>query len=223
MTPATEVPYSGNAVFLRDRARRQRNAGLIGAIERNHLLFRDQAKRLVLPDRGAALVVGEYRFDLGAAEAGQTGVLRQRQITEFRVRVVDDVDRSLDRRLGVHAGTGGVAAQGKDRADLDGLVLGRSRSRQRNRKRGGAKQPEEMLEFHVKAPNVATQCQALNLRMSKDITPQLPVIIGTLSIACPVGRGKLRPAHRFRSDRRSDRIDRDARTQFQIRLRIPAA
>jgi hypothetical protein len=35
-----------------------------------------------------------------------------------------------------------------------------------------------------------------NLRMSKDITPQLPVIIGTLSIACPVGRGKLRPLPR---------------------------
>src|SRR6266481_30589 len=28
--------------------------------------------------------------------------------------------------------------------------------------------------------------------MSKDITPQLPVTIGTLSIACPVHRGKLR-------------------------------
>src|SRR6266567_2827231 len=145
MTPATEVPYS---VFLRDSARRQRNAGLIGAIERNDLFLRDQAQRLVLADRGAALVVGEYRFDLGAAKPGQTGVLRQRQITEFRVGVVDDVDRSLDRRLGVHAGAGGVAAQGKDRADLDGLVLGRCRTRQRNRNRGSAEQPEDMLKFH---------------------------------------------------------------------------
>jgi hypothetical protein len=32
--------------------------------------------------------------------------------------------------------------------------------------------------------------------MSKDMTLQLPVIIGTLSMARRVGTGKLRPAHR---------------------------
>ena len=39
--------------------------------------------------------------------------------------VVDDVDGDLDRGLGVHAGARRVAAQGKDRADLDGLLGGR--------------------------------------------------------------------------------------------------
>src|SRR5258706_14920595 len=34
-----------------------------------------------------------------------------------------------------------------------------------------------MLEFHVIAPNVPTRCQALNLRMSKDITRNLPVLL----------------------------------------------
>ena len=105
----------GNAVFLGDRARRQRDAGLIGAGERDHLLFGDQPQRLVLPGRRAALVVGEHHLDLGAAEAGKPGVLRQREIAELGMRVVDDVHRDFDRGLGVDAGAGGVAAQRKDR------------------------------------------------------------------------------------------------------------
>ena len=132
----------GNAVFFGDRARGQRDAGLIGAGERDHLLFGDQPQRLVLSGRGAALVVGEHHLDLGAAEAGEAGVLGQREIAEFGMGVVDDVDRGFDRGLGVDAGAGGVAAQRKDRADLDGLVLRRRAARQRNRNRGGTKQPE---------------------------------------------------------------------------------
>ena len=113
----------GNAVFLGDRARRQRDAGLVGAGERDHLLFGDQAQRLVLPGRGAALVVGENHLDLGAAEAGEAGVLRQREIAELGMGVVDDIHRDFDRGLGMDAGAGGIAAQRKHRADLDGLVL----------------------------------------------------------------------------------------------------
>ena len=138
----------GNAVFLGDRARRQRDAGLIGAGERNHFFLGDQAKRLVLPGRGAALVVGEHHLDLGAAEALEAGILRHRQVAERGIAVVDDLDRGFDRRLGVHAGAGRVAAQGKDRADLDGLVLGRGRTRHHCRHRDGGKQPDDMLQSH---------------------------------------------------------------------------
>src|SRR6266478_5305356 len=101
--------------------------------------------------------------------------------------VVDDVDRGLDRRLAVDAGAGGVAAQRIDRADLDGFVLGQCYTRQRNRNRGGAKQPEDMPKFHGDVSERSHAMPALNLRMSKNLTPQLPVIIGTLSIACRVG------------------------------------
>jgi hypothetical protein len=115
----------GNAVFFGDRTRRQRDAGLIGAGERNHFFFRDQAKRLVLPGSGAALVVGKHHLDLGAAKTLEACVLRHRQVAERGIAAVDDLDRGFDGRLGVHAGAGRVAAQGKDRADLDRLVLGR--------------------------------------------------------------------------------------------------
>ena len=100
----------GNAVFLGDRARGQRDAGLIGAGERDHFLFRDQPQRLVLPGRGAALVVGEHHLDLGAAETGQTRIPGEREIAEFGMRVVDDVHGDFERVFGVHAGAGRVAA-----------------------------------------------------------------------------------------------------------------
>ena len=133
----------GNAVFLGDRARRQRDAGLIGAGQRHHLFFRDQAQRLVLSGRRAALVVGEDHLDLGAAEAGEARVLRQREIAELGMGVVDDVHRDFDRGLGVNAGAGGVAAQREDRADLDGLVLGpthRLPARTKSRRRTAARE-----------------------------------------------------------------------------------
>lgn len=47
--------------------------------------------------------------------------------------VVDDVHRGLDRELRANAGAGGAAAQQKYRADLDGFVLRKGRTGQRNR------------------------------------------------------------------------------------------
>ena len=131
----------GNAVFLGDRTGRQRDAGLVGAGQRDHLLFRDQAQRLVLAGRGAALVIGEHQLDLGAAETGQAGILGQREIAEFGMRVVDDVDRDLEPGLAMKAGAGRVAGQRQNNADLD-LVLGGRLARERERDRGGARQPE---------------------------------------------------------------------------------
>ena len=93
-----------NSVFFGDRARRQRDAGLIGAGERHHLLFGDQPQRLVLSGGGAALVIGENHFDLGAAEAREPGILRQREIAELGMGVVDDIHRDFERGLGVDAG-----------------------------------------------------------------------------------------------------------------------
>ena len=148
----------GNSVFLGNRARRQRDAGLIGAGERNHLLFGDQPQGLVLSGRGAALVIGENHLDLGAAEPGEAGILRQREIAEFGMGVVDDIHRGLDRGLGMDAGAGGVAAQREYCADLDGLVLRRSMARQDNGNRGGTKQPEDMLESHVE---VSERCDPI--------------------------------------------------------------
>ena len=141
-----------NPVFLGDRACRERDARLIGAGERHHLFFGDQPQRLVLSGGRAALVVGKHHVDLGAAEPRQSGVFRQREIAELGMRVVDDVHRDFDRRLGMNAGAGGVAAQRENRADLDGLVLRRRVARQSNRNRGGAQQPEDMLESHVETP-----------------------------------------------------------------------
>jgi len=100
----------GNSIFFRDRACGQRDARLIGAGERHHLLFSDKPQRLVLAGGRAALIVRKHHFDLGAAEPGKSCVLRQREIAEFRVRIVDDIDRGFDRGLGVNAGAGGVAA-----------------------------------------------------------------------------------------------------------------
>ena len=138
----------GNAVFLGDRARRQRDAGLVGAGDRDHLLFRDQAQRLVLSGGGAALVVGEHDFDLGAAEAGEACVLRQREIAELGMGVVDDVRDDVEGGLDVGADRGGAAAHRKHAADLDDLVLGKSTGRQAKRNRGCASQPENILQFH---------------------------------------------------------------------------
>ncbi|MFO1108980.1 MAG: hypothetical protein U1E61_07350 [Bradyrhizobium sp.] len=62
--------------------------------------------------------------------------------------VVDDVHRHFDGGLGVDAGAGGVAAQGENSADLDGLLRDRSAG-QRKRHGGGRNQPEHMPEIHV--------------------------------------------------------------------------
>ena len=95
------------------------------------------------PVGGAALVVGEHHLDLGAAETGKPGALGEREIAELGMIIVDDVHRHFDGGLGVDAGAGGIAGQGKDGADLDDLVLGGRVARERERDRGGARQPEQ--------------------------------------------------------------------------------
>src|SRR4051795_13665358 len=65
------------------------------------------------------------------------------------MRVVDDVDRGLDRRLGVDARARRVAAQRKDPADLDRFFLGRGIACEHKGNRGGIKQPEHMFECHL--------------------------------------------------------------------------
>ena len=134
---------------------------MVGAGERDHLLFGNQPQRLVLSGCRAALVIGEDNLHLGAAETGQAGVLRQREVTQLGMGVVDDIQRGFDRGLGVDAGARGVAAQRKDSADLDRLVLGRSIARQDNGKRGGAKQPEDVSKLHIDVSESTTRCQAL--------------------------------------------------------------
>ena len=111
-----------DAVALGDRTRGLGDRGLIGAGQRHHLLLGDQAQRLVLAGRRAALVVGEHDRDLGVAEVGQAGAGGKRQLAELRMRLVDDLGRELDPGLARRAGARGVAGQGIDGADLDALL-----------------------------------------------------------------------------------------------------
>ena len=98
-----------------------RDARLVGADQRRHLLLGDQPQRLVLAGRRRALVVGEDQLDLGALQARQAAALGQRHdLGEIGIAVVDDVGAELDGHLGVVAGARRVAAQRIDDADLDG-------------------------------------------------------------------------------------------------------
>src|SRR5256714_4327234 len=177
-----------NSILLGNRTRRERDTRLVGAGERDHLLFGNQPQRLVLSGCRAALVIGEDNLYLGAAETGQAGVLCQREITQLRMGVVDDIQRGFDRGLGVDAGARGVAAQWKDSADLDRLVLGRSIARQDNGKRGGAKQPEDVSKLHIDVSESTTRCQALKPREYGGVAAASS-FFWPLSIACPVGIG----------------------------------
>ena len=111
----------GNAVFLGDRADGQRDAGLIGAGERDHLLFGDQAQRLVLAGGGAALVVGEHHLDLGAAEAGEACALGQREIPSSGWSLLMMSTATSIAALACTPALAALPLKRKDRADLDGL------------------------------------------------------------------------------------------------------
>ena len=74
--------------------------------------------------------------------------------------VVDDIHRDLERGLGVVAGAGGVAAQRKHRADLDGLVLRASLACKGERDRGGTQESDDMIEFHLSLRNDPPDCEA---------------------------------------------------------------
>src|SRR5262249_26353083 len=126
---------------------------------------------LVLAGRGAALVVGERNLELGAAEAGKTGVLGEREIAEFGMRVVDDVERDFEPGLGMKAGAGGVARQRKNAADLDDLVCGGRVACDRERERGGARQRKHSPELHndgsPKAPANADLSEGAHAKCSR--------------------------------------------------------
>jgi len=91
-----------------DGAGRQRDAGLIGAAQRDNLLFRDQPQRLFCPTR-AAWLSANIASTL-AAETARPAFFASGKLP-IRDGIVDDVDRGLDRGLAVHAGAGCVAAQ----------------------------------------------------------------------------------------------------------------
>ena len=94
----------GNAVALGDGARGDGDPRLIGTDQGRHLLFRDQAQRLVLAGRRRALVVGEDELDLGATQARQAAALGDRhELGELGVAIVDHVGADFDRHLGVVA------------------------------------------------------------------------------------------------------------------------
>ena len=97
------------------------------------LVLGDQALGLGAALLRIALVVGEHQADLGAAEAGKPGVLRQRQIEIMDV--VDDVGRRFERVPGIDADLRIGARQRIDDADHDfgGLRAGRDRPRERQR------------------------------------------------------------------------------------------
>ena len=181
----------GNAVFLGDRAGGQRDAGLIGAGQRDHLLFGDQAQRLVLPGRGAALVIGEHHLDLGAAETGKAGALGEREIAELGMGVVDDVDRDFDRGLGMNAGAGGVAASaGKIAPILTTLSSADALARERERDRGGARQPEQCPEIH----NDGSPKAPASADLSEERTRMLAMFALPLFLARQALHGGLRRA-----------------------------
>ncbi len=71
--------------------------------------------------RRIALVIDEDHIELGAAEIGQAGGRGERQIAEFGMGVVDDIERDFDRRLGGLAGGSGIAGERPQNADLYGI------------------------------------------------------------------------------------------------------
>ena len=141
-----------DAVALGDRTRGLGHRRLIGAGQRHHLLLGDQAQRLVLAGRRAALVVGEHDLDLGVAEVGQAGAGGKRQLAEFRMRLVDDLGRELDPGLARGAGARGVAGQGIDGADLDALL--RVGARGRSRQDGCQREGQNEGGFHLTLPKI---------------------------------------------------------------------
>src|SRR5258708_31775152 len=92
------------------------------------------------------------------------------------MRVVDDIDSDFDCGLGMDADAGGIAAHRVQRADLDGLVLRQSMACQDNRNRGSTKQPDDMLESHVKGlRNVSHTTPNAEQSMLDVSPPSLPV------------------------------------------------
>ncbi|MNT52430.1 hypothetical protein D3C72_1894550 [compost metagenome] len=67
--------------------------------------------------------IPEHHFDLGAAQRGQAAAGGKRYPLQLRVRIIDDIDGQLDRRLDFGACGRQGAGQGVDRPDTHGLLL----------------------------------------------------------------------------------------------------
>ena len=90
-------------------------------------------------------MIGEHEAHLGAAEAWQALAFRQRQIEI--VILVDDVERGLERLLGIDAHLGAGAGERIDHADHHFGALGAGRDGSERCGGGSSKQ-------HISARNV---------------------------------------------------------------------
>src|SRR3954452_1567590 len=94
---------------------------MLGAEHRNHLILRNEAQRLVLPDRWIALMVGADELDLSPAKTGKPCGLRERQTFQFGMCVIHDLKAKLDSILGGIARGRGVTGERIDHTDFDGV------------------------------------------------------------------------------------------------------
>ena len=135
-----------NLVALADLADGDGDRALVGADDGADLFLGDQALGLGAALLRIGLVVGEHEPDLGAAEAGQTFALRQRQI-EIMV-LVDDVGRGFERLLGVDADLRAGAGQRIDHTDHHFGSLRAGRDRRECGGGGGSKQNIAARDVH---------------------------------------------------------------------------
>ena len=133
-------------VALADLADGDGDRALIGADDRADLLLRDQAFGLGAALLRIGLVIGEYEADLGAAKAGQAFALRQRQIEI--VVLVDDIERGLERLLGIDAHLGAGAGERIDHTDHHFGSLGAGRDRSERCGGGSSKQDIPARDVH---------------------------------------------------------------------------
>ena len=139
-----------NLVALANLADGDGDRALIGTDDGADLFLGDQAFGLGAALLRISLVVGEHETDLGAAKAGQTFALRQRQIEI--VILVDDVERGLERLLGIDAH---LRAGAGERIDHTDHHFGSLRTRRDGSECGGgsgSKQNFSAREVHGDIP-----------------------------------------------------------------------
>ncbi len=154
--------HERNAVALRHCGGGKAAGGLIGAQQHVDLVLRDQARRQLLGQRRIALMIDEDQLELGAAQVGQAFGGGERQVSEFRMLVVDDIGGDFGRRLRGLPGGGGIARERPQNADLDRPGGFRRRGRhqdcghgQRGRHHRGwcsQRSPPEWLKFAPPLP-----------------------------------------------------------------------
>ena len=72
-------------------------------------------------------MIDEGHVELGAAQIGQARGGGERQIAELGVRIVDDIERDLDRRFRGLTSGGGIAGERQQHADFHGVGGARRR------------------------------------------------------------------------------------------------